>query len=253
MSSGRSRSGGIRIVTVLIRKYRSSRRRRSASAASRSTFVEQISRKSDLTTRDPPTGRNSCSCSTRSSLAWRAGCISPISSNRTEPPSASSRRPGALGDGAGEGPATVAEQLRLDQIRRDGGAVDLDERPVRAATELMDGARDELLASAVFSVHEDAGVARRDLADERDHLLHRLASRDEVAERRVRSELLLQLPVLGRQLILLARLVQLREQERHLDRLLDETERAGVHRLHRLRHAAVAGHHDHLRFRIRRS
>ena len=158
----------------------------------------------------------------------------------------------SLGNGTGEGAAAMAEQLRLDQITRDGGAVDLDERAVRPATELVDRARHELFAGAVLSMDEDAGVARRHLADERDHLLHRLASRDEVAESRVRSELFLQFPVFGGQLILLARLVQLRKQQRHLDRFLDETERAGIHRLDRLRHAAVAGHHDHLRFRIGR-
>src|SRR6185503_11842983 len=66
---------------------------------------------------------------------------------------------GALRHCAGERPATVAEQFRLDQIVRDRRTVDLDERACRAAAQLMDGARDQLLAGTVLPMHEHAGVA----------------------------------------------------------------------------------------------
>ena len=57
-------------------------------------LVAQIRRKSDLIGRVLPTGVNSRSCSTRSSLACSAAGISPISSSSSEPPSASSMTPG---------------------------------------------------------------------------------------------------------------------------------------------------------------
>ena len=41
----------------------------------------------------PPTGSNSRSCSTRSSLACSVGFMSPISSRKSEPPLAYSMRP----------------------------------------------------------------------------------------------------------------------------------------------------------------
>ena len=44
-------------------------------------------------------------------------------------------------DGAGEGALLVAEQLGLQQRLRQRRAVDLDERPVRARRQLVDGAR----------------------------------------------------------------------------------------------------------------
>ena len=52
-------------------------------------------------------------------------------------------------------PLHVPEQLALDQLRRDRGAVDLDERPVaRGATGLVERARHQLLAGAVLAGDE---------------------------------------------------------------------------------------------------
>ena len=48
--------------------------------------------------------------------------------------------------GAGERAPLVAEELALDELARDGGAVHLHERAVHARREPVDGARDELLA-----------------------------------------------------------------------------------------------------------
>ena len=52
----------------------------------------------------------------------------------------------ALSDGARERALLVTEQLALEKPRRNGRAVQLDERVVMPATQLMDGAGDELLA-----------------------------------------------------------------------------------------------------------
>ena len=65
-----------------------------------------------------PRRRTSSSWSTRSSLAWTRGDSSPTSSRNSVPPSASSKRPGALGDRARERAARVAEELGLDAARR---------------------------------------------------------------------------------------------------------------------------------------
>ena len=55
--------------------------------------MAQISRTSTLIERLPPTRSNSRSCSTRSSLAWNDGEMSPISSRNSVPLWACSKRP----------------------------------------------------------------------------------------------------------------------------------------------------------------
>ena len=65
----------------------------------------------DQTVRSDPSGSNSRSCSTRSSLACTDGAMTPISSSRIV--AAVGEREAALlvGHGAGEGAAHVAEEL----------------------------------------------------------------------------------------------------------------------------------------------
>ena len=75
--------------------------------------------------------------------------MSPISSRNIVPPSASSKRPSLLRDGAGEGALLVAEQLALEQPGRDGRAVHLHEGAFAPVAQVVDGARDQLLAGAV--------------------------------------------------------------------------------------------------------
>ncbi len=59
--------------------------------------------------------------------------------------------------GAGERAALVAEELALDELLRDGRAVDLDERLVLAARVLVQRAGDELLARAALAGDEHRG------------------------------------------------------------------------------------------------
>jgi len=59
----------------------------------------------------------------------------------------------------------VAEQLVLDQRLRNSGAIDGHERPVAARRELMDGAREQLLAGARLALQQDRRVSRRDPLD----------------------------------------------------------------------------------------
>ena len=55
----------------------------------------------------------------------------------------------------------VAEELGLDEVFGDGGAVELDEDAVAAEGFGVDGARDELFAGAGFAEDEDAAVGGR--------------------------------------------------------------------------------------------
>src|SRR5262249_9910315 len=61
----------------------------------------------------------------------------------------------------------VAEQLRLEQLLGDRGAVDLDERPLRAGRREMDGSGDQILADAALTADQDGGVGVRDALDDR--------------------------------------------------------------------------------------
>jgi hypothetical protein len=65
-----------------------------------------------------------------------------------------------LSEGPGEGAPLVAEELALQQPRRNGSAVHRDEGVVPAYAELMDGAREAFLARAGFPLEKDGGVRR---------------------------------------------------------------------------------------------
>ena len=58
--------------------------------------------------------------------------------------------------GAGEGAAAVAEELALEQVARDGGAVERDERLLGAVGEGVDRAGQDFLAGAAFAGQQDA-------------------------------------------------------------------------------------------------
>ena len=74
--------------------------------------------------------------------------------------------------GAGEGALFVAEELALEQMLRDGRAIDGDE-PLRAPLAVVvNGAGDELLARAALAGDHHRGVAVRDAADHLEDLLH---------------------------------------------------------------------------------
>ena len=80
---------------------------------------------------------------------------------------------------AGGRPLLDPEQLRLEQRLDDGGAVDRDERPLPAPTELVDLPRDELLARSRFALDEYGEIGCRDALDALAHGADRLARADE--------------------------------------------------------------------------
>ncbi len=93
MSPSLSRSGGTKIGITFSRKYKSSRNRPPRISFGRSLFVAARTRTSTLTLLEPPTGSTTCSCSARSTLAWVFRLMSPISSRKSVPVSATSNLP----------------------------------------------------------------------------------------------------------------------------------------------------------------
>src|SRR5438034_8727829 len=75
--------------------------------------------------------------------------------------------PDLLRDGSGERAPLVAEELALQETRRDGGAIDLDEGSLTAAASVVDGARDQFFPRAGLAEDEHGRVGRR-------HSLHLL-------------------------------------------------------------------------------
>ena len=88
----------------------------------------------------------------------------------------------ALLQRAGERALLVAEQRALDELARNGGDVDRDERRVGIGRLAMQEAREQLLAGAAFAEDHDGGRKFRDLVHRFEHVLQAGArAGDEVA------------------------------------------------------------------------
>src|SRR5207244_669018 len=85
---------------------------------------------------------------------------------------------------AGERAAHVSEELALDEVRRDGSAIDDDHRTFRASAALDELRGDELLAGAALAVDQDVDLARGDALEHREEALHDGALPDDAAELR---------------------------------------------------------------------
>jgi hypothetical protein len=84
--------------------------------------------------------------------------------------------------GVGECPLLVTEQLGLDQSVGDGGAVDRDERPIPARTQVVDRSGDQLLAGSGFAFDQDRALAVGDQGQCLEEPLHVVTLRDDVFE-----------------------------------------------------------------------
>src|SRR5262245_37605090 len=100
------------------------------------------------------------------------------------------------GQRARERPLLMAEQLRGDQRRRNGGAVDAHERTRRPLRVLVDGARDELLAGAGLSHDQHRRIRRSDLSYLGEHVADRSGAADDLLEVVLLLDLLAQVQVL---------------------------------------------------------
>ena len=85
----------------------------------------------------------------------------------------------AVAVGAGEGALAVAEQLALQQVLRQRGAVLHDERLAAAEAAVMDGAGDQFLAGAGLAGQQHAGGVVQHLADQLVHAAHGRAATDQ--------------------------------------------------------------------------
>ncbi|HVP92021.1 MAG TPA: hypothetical protein VMS75_12490 [Terriglobales bacterium] len=74
----------------------------------------------------------------------------------------------------------MAEELRLDELLGNGGAVDLDELLLGPQAVGVDGPGDELLARAALALDEDGRVGRGDLEDLPPELPHQGMAADEL-------------------------------------------------------------------------
>ncbi len=90
----------------------------------------------------------------------------------------------ALRRRAGERAALVTEELRLDEVRRDRGAVEDDERSLRARALVVDRLGEDLLAGPRRPLDHDRHVARREPLAERIEPSHLDARAHRVPERR---------------------------------------------------------------------
>src|SRR5213078_4387904 len=97
---------------------------------------------------------------------------------------------------AREGAALVAEELRLQELLGQRGAVHRDERLGGPRAVRVHGPRDQLLARARLAADEDVGVRPRRLADELEDPRHRRAPPDDVLEPERALELALEVHVL---------------------------------------------------------
>ena len=84
----------------------------------------------------------------------------------------------------GERALLVAEQLRRDELARNGRAIDADEGPRGARRSLVDRARDELLARAGLTGDQHGRIRRRDLGHVGEHRLQRRRRPDDLLEHR---------------------------------------------------------------------
>src|ERR1051326_392037 len=147
-------------------------------------------------------------------------------------------------DGVRERALLMAEDLRLDQRRRDRAAVEGDERFVAPARKRVDRVRHDLLARARLADDEDVRVGVRDHLDLFEELLHPRRLADQVPERAH----LLQLPAQLEDLLLHELLVfdGLEDdlQAREVHRLRHVILGADLERLHRRVDGGVAGEDD---------
>ncbi len=89
---------------------------------------------------------------------------------------------GARGGGPRECAAHVPEQLALDEIHRDRGTIDGDERVVHTRRMAVNCARGELFTGAALAQDEHGRGGGRDADGEPIHLLHGRRIADQLAE-----------------------------------------------------------------------
>ena len=174
----------------------------------------------------------------------------PISSRKSVPPLATSNRPFFAVDRRGEGAFDVAEERRLQQLRRHRARVDGNERPVAARRVRVDCLRDQLLARAALALDQNGGAARRNLRDEVEEAKHGLALADDIFEVVALLQRALELNDLFFSAMPGNRGTNVGEQLLVVPRLLNEVLRAGANGIHHVAHRTVGRDHDDRKIRL---
>ncbi len=107
-----------------------------------------------------------------------------ISSRKTVPVWAASKRPVRLADRAGERPADVPEQFALQQVLGQRAAIDADERAAAPRAEPVNRLGDQLLARARLAQQQHRGVRAGHLPGQPIDVLHRRPGADQARDRR---------------------------------------------------------------------
>ena len=150
----------------------------------------------------------------------------------------------ALGDRAREGALFVAEELALEQLPRERGAVDGDERPRGARREVVDRLGDELLARPARALDEDGRLRGGGLADDIEEPLHRGRGADDVLEAVAGVEAALQVAVLALQVAGAEGSLEDEVELVEVDGLREEVLRTELHCLDRGLDRPVGGEED---------
>jgi hypothetical protein len=97
-----------------------------------------------------------------------------------------------LGDGSGEGPLLVSEQLAFEEPGGDGGAVDLHERSIAPSAQAVNRARHQLLPGAGLALDENRRVGRCDGLDQLENSFELRALADDFLEALLAANLFFQ-------------------------------------------------------------
>ena len=109
---------------------------------------------------------------------------------------------------AGEGALLVPEQLGVDQVLGQRGAIHADEGLAFARAELHDGVGHQFFAGAALAANDHGGIAGGDAIDSVVHPAHGLAAADHLAQRIFADQLLAQAAAFDLQAALLQRPLQ---------------------------------------------
>ena len=145
---------------------------------------------------------------------------------------------------AREAAALVAEQLALDELRRDGAAIQRQERRFAPPAQLVDGVRGELLAGAALADQQRGGRSGRDAAQLIVEHLHALRAAENLAEAAELAQRIAQLADLVLQGRGLLRMAKHRLHALEIRGLDEVVARARAQRSHRAVDGRVTGDDD---------
>ena len=153
-------------------------------------------------------------------------------------------------DRAGERAAAMAKKLGLEQILRQGAAIDRNKRGKLAAAVEMQGASDQFLARAALAEDQDRAIRIGYPFDQLEYLLHRGGAADDLAELIFFLKLFSQVSRLGDGSVIRKRPLHAQSQLLHFKGLLQIIERAIFHRLDGGFDRPEPGNDDHYRRRV---